>query len=209
MSFFREMDLYKGVILASVVLLPLAGWWIQRTNEQIEVAQKAIVDGRKMVEDIGKLQRQIEIVERNKATTSQATSDPGTYFQGQIYRSAKDGAIGTNDFNVVTQAAENAKIGNQPVTDHIVKINFVKQQGGKDMLFSRDLLFAVLFNCESGARGGEGQLPSIWKLRKLEIRNEAVSSVSGSAAGTPPAELPDSWVVRDLQFARREPAGKK
>lgn len=209
MSFFRDMDLYKGVILASVVLLPLAGWWIQRTNQQIEVTQKALVEGRKMVEDIGKLQRQIEIVERNKVVTSQATIEPSKYFEGQIYRSAKDGAIGTTDFNLPPRQSESSKVGNQQVVDHIMEVTFVKKQGGKDMLFSRDLLFAVLFNCESGARGGEGQLPSIWKLRKLEIRNEALSNVSGSAAGAPPAQLPDSWIVRKLEFARREPDGKK
>lgn len=210
MSFLRDIDLYKGVILLSLILLPLAGWWIYRAGEEIKAAERAVVEASRnggYIEEIGKLQRQIEIVERNKTSASQAKLDHGTYFQGQIYQSAKNQAIGTNDFQVSAAREEGATTGSkQSAKDYVVKIDFVKR-GNKDLLFTRELLFAVLFNCESGARGGESQLPSIWKLRSLELRNEALAG-GGSTVGTPPLELEDSWVIRKLEFARREPAAK-
>ena len=92
----------------------------------------------------------------------------------------------------------------QSATDYVVKIEW-QRRGGVDFPLSRDLVFAVLFNCESGARGNRTTAaPSVWKLRSLRIVNETAQKIM-TRTETPPQPLEDKWVVRDMQFARREP----
>jgi len=42
MSLFRNMDAYKAVVVASLVLTPAAGWWAWSLNQDIALAQKAV-----------------------------------------------------------------------------------------------------------------------------------------------------------------------
>ena len=46
MKQLANLDLYKGVIIASLLLLPLCGWWIRSTSKAIEAARDA---GRKYI----------------------------------------------------------------------------------------------------------------------------------------------------------------
>jgi tellurite resistance protein len=208
MNPFKEMDLYKGVILASVLLLPAAGWWIQKNRQGIEAANRAVVEATRshgVLERIAELQRQIDIVESNRVNASDATEQHSLYFQRQIYSSDKNRTLEKDDFSIGAVRPEAAYTGNsrQRATDHVVEIQFAKREN-KDKLLPREFLFAVLFNCESGARVG-GAAPSIWKLRSLSIQNASVKDLAGTSSKTPPAEFEDQWIVKDLKFARREP----
>lgn len=209
MNPFKQLDLYKGVILASLLLLPAAGWWIHQNRQGIEAANRAIVEATRpngVIERIAGLQRRVEIVEANKLSASDATENHSIYFQNQIYRSDANRTLEKNDFVIGPARDEAAFTGSsrQRATDYVVKIDFAKQ-GGKDLVIPREFLFAVLFNCESGAQGSAAnQLPSIWKLRSLSIQNATAKDVF-VARKTPPPEFEDQWIVKDMQFARREP----
>lgn len=171
MKLFSNFDLYKGVIVASLVLLPATGWWIQSTRAAIEKANKAVTEATKaggLLEEIGALKQQLVVVERNRVSTSSQTGSTDLYFEGQIFRSGVSGQLQKDQFKISPPREENVMTGEkQPAKDVVVKIDW-QPRGGKDFTFARDFLFAVLFNCESNARGaGAAALPSIWKLYKL------------------------------------------
>ena len=87
MNFLRSMDLYKAIVLLSLVLLPLGGWWVMRLENKIDASKKAIDEARRpggLIEEIGSLQRKVEVVVQNKRSTSDSINDPRTYFEGQI-----------------------------------------------------------------------------------------------------------------------------
>lgn len=206
MKFFKQMDLYKAVVLASVLLLPAAGWWIQKCRKAIEQSTEALsaatrTDG--LLERIGKLLKQIETVDENNVGDS--TNNVQVYFDNQVLSSSK--SLKTTDFQIETEKQVSGWTGTkQQATDRVVAINFLKRDN-QDFTLSRELLFAILYNCESGARADSGAaVTPIWKLRSLTMQNEAAKA---SAQAAPPAELPDRWIVRRLEFARREPGAKR
>ncbi|MEQ1631645.1 MAG: hypothetical protein ABL997_04690 [Planctomycetota bacterium] len=208
MKLFANFDLYKGVILASLILLPGAAWWIQSKRTAIENANRALTEATKpggLLEEIGKLNKQLKTVEENRVNTSSQTGSTDLYFQGQIFRSAMAGQLATDQFKINPPRDENVTAGQkQPVRDIIVKIDWLPR-GGKDFTFLRDFLFAVLFNCESSARSPNSEpLPSIWKLYTLKMTNATIAK-SLAQQLAPPAELADEWIVREMAFARREP----
>lgn len=208
MKLFANFDLYKGVILASVVLLPGVGWWIQSTRTAIETANKAVNEAIKaggLLEEVGKLQKQLKTVEDNRVSTSSQTGSTDLYFEGQIFRSAVSGQLQKDQFKISPPREENVMTGEkQQAKDIVVKIDW-QPRAGKEFTFYRDFLFAVLFNCESSARSANTEpLPSIWKLYKLKMVNATVAK-SLAQQLTPPAELADEWIVNEMSFARREP----
>jgi hypothetical protein len=212
MKLFANFDLYKGVILASVLLLPGAGWWIQSTRNAIESANRALTEANKiggLLEEIGKLNKQLKTVEENRVNTSSQTGSTDLYFEGQIFRSAMAGQLAKDQFKINPPREENVTTGQkQAARDIVVKIDWLPRSN-KDFTFFRDFLFAVLFNCESSARSANSEpLPSIWKLYTLKITNATIAK-SLAQQLAPPAELADEWIVREMAFARREPRKEK
>lgn len=201
MSFFKEMDLYKGIILVSVILLPLGGWWISGLDEQIASCQAALRMATKRggyLEEIGKLQKQIEVVAQNRRSVS--IENPSTYFETQIRAASPD--LRGDDFSPRQPVARPNTIGRQKIVDQVVSIDWGKSKDRRDV--KMDFVYAVLFNCESGARanGAAGGPPSVWKLRSLKLTN---ATVAKSRDKTPPPELEDRWTITKMEFARREP----
>ncbi len=207
MKLLQNLDLYKVVIVGSLLMLPVAGWWIKKTNDAIASANRAVVDATKpggYLEEIGKLQKQLELVEANRVNSTGATGNVQVYFEGQIYRSAPNGGIDQNDFKFNAPRDEVVQTSSkQSARDFIVKVDWGRP--GKDFAFTRDLLFAVLFNCESGARGTSvTQIPSIWKLYSLKITNATIQR-EATQQMAPPPEVEDQWTIGKMEFARREP----
>jgi hypothetical protein len=206
-SFFREMDLYKFAILISIVLLLVTGSWIGHTTQEIAVAQKAVVDAAKpggWLERIGKARGHLDMISSN-VVSSEDVKLPQSYFEKQIMRSP---GIDTSDFKCVLDKGDHA-LDRQKVTDYLAKIEFPRK-GNKGMEITREILFALLFNCESGARGKDVPAQSIWKLQELDVQNTTASAqekFSGHKA--PPSELEDRWsMTRPIVFVRREPQAK-
>lgn len=208
MSFLKSMDLYQGIILLSVVLLPAGGWWVNELDNEIELCERALHDATKsngFLEEIGELQKKIEIVAQNRRTTSDAIQDPSTYFEGQIMSVSTD--LKKNDFSPGSPKATPDSIGKQKVVDYVVDISWGR--GKQKQVVKMDFIYAVLFNCESGAkRGMASGPPSVWRLRKLAIAN-AVGNEWFKRKKTPDPEMEDKWFINDMKFARREPKAKR
>lgn len=213
MKFLAKLDLYKAIILGSLLLLPVAGWWIMNLQQSIQDCERAIREAKKpggTLEQIGTLQKKVRLVVMSQALTS-STSDPGTYFERQILLS-KPG-IDKNSFRISPESEEPAAIpgSKQKVVDKVVKIEWGGRSNRRDFLVQQDLINAVVFNCESAATEpgkGDGQardaLPSIWRLRRLTFENELFENAF-NAKRMPPPELEDKWLIRAMDFARREP----
>ena len=207
MSLLRNMDLYKAIVLLSLVLLPVGGWMIKRQDDDIAACKKAIDDATRqggLLEQIGGLQRKVEIVVQNKHSMSEAIKNPGVYFQDQIQLAAQ--GIRANDFQPMPPKGESftLKGSKTQVADFVVDVNWLR----KDPV-GLDFIYAAIFNCESGARQvGDPVQQSVWKLRELIVEN-ATGERLLSAYKTPPLQLDDKWTIRKLSFARREPSTKK
>jgi hypothetical protein len=203
MSFFKTMDLYKGIVLVSVLLIPAVGWWVMGLDEEIAACEKAIRDAKKpggLLESIGSLQKKIELVAQNRRSTSDAIKDPRTYFEGQIL--AAGTGLEANDFSPKAPKEETATTGSarQRAADFVVDIDW-----RRDLNVQMGFVYAVLFNCESGARAGDqGGQPSVWKLRELSLVN-ATDDRQIAANKVPEPELLDQWLIKSMKFARREP----
>lgn len=207
MNFLKNMDLYQGIILLSVFLLPAGGWWVNDLSEKVAKSERALRDATKQngfLEEIGELKKKIENVNANKRTTSDAIQDPSTYFEGQILPVST--SLKRNDFTPGSPKATPTTIGKQKVMDYVVDIKWGK--GRDKQLVPLDFVYAVAFNCESGAqRGVTTGPPSVWRLRKLSIDN-AIGAEWFKRKNTPDPEYEDKWVIKNMKFARREPKVK-
>lgn len=204
MNFLRNMDLYKAIVLLSLVLLPLGGWMIKNQDDEIAACRKAIAEATRsggLLEQIGSLQSQVEVVVQNRRSMSDAIKNPGTYFEDQIL-AAGGSALKANDFQPLAPKEETSTLGTkQRIADHVVDVAWPR----KDMTVPMDFVYAVLFNCESGARIAADQVQqSVWKLRELTIQN-ATDERLLTGYKTPPPELADKWTIKTMKFARREP----
>lgn len=205
MKFLRSLDLYKAIVLLSLVLLPLGGFWIKTLDDTIAASKLAIEEARRpggVLEQIGALQRKVEVVVQNKRSTSDAIKDPRRYFEGQILAAAAKGSLKSSEFSPEPPRDEHGTLPpKQHFTDYVVDVEWPQ----KDQTFAMDFVFAVLFNCESGASAiGEQGQQSVWKLRALQLVN-ATDERGFGAAKPPPPELLDKWSIKDMKFARREP----
>lgn len=210
MSFFKQMDLYKGIILMSALLMPACVWWISGIEEQITLCQAAKRTATKRggyLEEIGKLKKQIEVVAQNRR--SESIENPTAYFEPRIRAASPDHRV--DDFSLKQPQSESVTIGGrggrQKAVDQVVTVDWGKGKSRRE--FQLDFVYAVLFNCESGARAGGGAAgpPSVWRLRDLELRNVTADKLL-SGKKTPPPELGDRWHIREMKFARREPRAK-
>lgn len=203
MSLFRDMDLYKWIVIGALVLVPASGGYGYLLQKRIDLTKDAIHEASRkggLLEEIGKLQKQIEIANPERGGGN-AIKDPSLYFETQILKGVK--GISRDDFSPQQQGDKPGTSGKQRYIDKEIKIDFGKTGlSRKDYKLPRDALYAVLFNCESAAGDPGG---SVWKLRRLHIVN-ASDEKTFSSKKTPPApELEDNWQVKEMLFARREP----
>lgn len=206
MSFFRKLDLYKGIILLCLIALPACAWWCWQQEKDITACKDAISRATRpggLLEKIGELQKKIELVVENRVSTSDAIKIPATYFDAQILAAASQG-LTTTDYQLTGPKEEAAVMGGgkQKASDFVVDVTWKR----KDLTLPLAFIYAVLFNCESGNKTGvsrDGQR-SVWKLRDLDIVNATEEKVL-EVYKTPPAELGDNWQIKKMSFARREP----
>ena len=206
MRFFREMDIYKLIILLSLVLMPVCGWWISGLNDEIMLctaAKRAATKRGGYLEEIGKLKNQIEVVAQNRR--SESIENPSAYFEPRIR--AADPQLRVDDFSPKQPKADPVTIGRQKAVDQVVAIDWGR--GSDRKAVSLSFVYAVVFNCESGARvgGPAGGPPSVWRLRHLELANVTTSKILRGYK-TPPPEIEDRWHIQRMEFARREPRVK-
>lgn len=198
-ALFRELDLYKVIILASLVLLPVVGgwaYWLQGELEQARVAAHNATKSGGDLEEIGKFMKAIEEQKGSNLRQQDSQENPRVYFEQCIFgaqRKSAAGGLKRSDFIIDEDQPQRA---GQKAEDRLVKVTF--KRGGKEAFpLPRDFLLAMLFTCEAQSR--------IWKVRELDIRNSTVKQRRGSRTA-PPAEFADEWVVRKMVFAARRPS---
>ena len=195
MNVFKNLDLYKAMILGSLLLLPVAGGFVYWVNGRLEEAEKAIASAKRSggeLEKIGKLEQQLDTIRQN-VQRGGLTENHRLYFEQKIIGSVRDGGLKASDFEIGNQTPQ--KVSKLSAVDQEVSIQFRRE--GKELDLNRDFVYAVLFNCEAGGS-------QVWKVRELRMVNaEAATSSRGRTA--PPKTVADLWQVKKLTFARREP----
>jgi len=187
-NLFQNLDLYKVIILASLVLLPAVGFWAYRLNGEIELGRVAIRNALKEkgdLEEIGKYEKAVEEQKRN-SDKEEGQESYSVYFQKHIVHGA--GRLRRVNFEIGAPQENQVK---GKAIDTVVPIKF--QDENKALALTRDEILAIVFNCES-------QSPA-WKLQELSIRNESV----GAQGKAPPPELEDKWIVGSMKFVSRRP----
>jgi hypothetical protein len=208
MNLFRSMDLYKGIIVLSLLLAPVGAWWVMSLRASIDETQKSITAATRpggLLDEIGSLERGMDVVKDNR-TIADSVSNPAIYFQGQILASA-GGHISQSDFTVPPPQKKPGSVDKQRFIDYEQSVLFERKENGRnEMKLPRDFIWAVILNCEfglGGASSASAAANSVWKLRELDMTNAASEDLRGNK--TPPPELTDDWLLKKLVFARRAP----
>ena len=192
---FKNMDLYKGIILASILLLPVSLgylWWVKGKKEEAEKALVTATAPKGELERIGEILQRLDTVEKNSARGGEI-EESRIYFEKRITGSSTSG-ISANDFTISNETQASVT-GNNSAVDQEVSITF--RRAGKEFDLPRDFIHAVILNCEQF--GGQ-----VWKLRRLKMRNsEAIQPARQYKS--PPKTVADDWRIEQLVFARREP----
>jgi hypothetical protein len=195
---FRNLDLYKIIILLSIVLLPVAGFFAWWANDRLDLAQRSILEATKqggLLEKIGQTQAQLQTIKENNR---QGGTGPGSqhllYFDRQIMKSAA-GGLSSQDFQIGDEAQ--LTVSKPRATDFEVKIDFKREN--KPLFLRREFIDAMLWNCEASSAG-------VWKLRALSLKNK--DALEAGRKKPPPRTVEDEWRIDKLVFARREPDRK-
>jgi len=189
----QQFDLYKWIIIGSLVLMPVAGGWLYWLNTQIEFGQNAMTAATRKkgdIETIGQLLQEIENQARSAGAAT--TEDPNVYFDRQISRSSE--GLARNDYKIDFVSGQRHR--DTKSIDKVYKMEF--RRDNKQFALSRELIQAILYNTEANSPA--------WRLRSLSLRNEEVGNAQLRSSGKkPPPEFPDNWFVDKMEFARREP----
>lgn len=190
------MDLYKFIILISIVAIPGAGVWAYMEDTWLTEARDAKRDAIRpsgQLEKIGLLQKQIEEIKAN--SNRNAGVGHLLYFENKITGSVRGGVLRDTDIQI---SDERSKPKNKErATDYEVTIKF--ERDGKALPLSREVIHAILFNCEAFAK--------TWRLRNIVLSNVEAAKAIGKKP--PPKTVTDEWQIDKLVFARREPMRKK
>jgi hypothetical protein len=193
---FGNMDLYKGMILGCLLLIPAAGAWVWWLKNRLEVAEKAAAQARKPLGDlqmIGLLQKQIER-QAKQAQQVTGTDHYRTYMQGKLVQ----GGLRIDDAQVQNPLPRT--VGSLRAIDKEFEVLFGRER--ERLPLTRDYINVAIYNIES-------QLP-IYKLRELKLVNRIILDQNLRRGDTPPpSELPDEWYVEKMVFASREPMGRE
>ena len=197
-ALFANMDLYKGILLASVVLMPAAAFWGYQLDQQVTEGNAALTNLRKRNGDLEQIGQYMEQIKNQQTNKSKDFQDYTTFFDTQVYKSAKSG-LKEEDFKVAPRPEVNVTVkpGGQTVRAKDIEIEISFAKNGKERFpLSRAFINQVMQNCEG--------MSQIWKLRELKIRSQTMLS-RGRRTTAPPPEIGDDWLVERMVFARREP----
>ncbi len=189
----KKFDLYKVIIIASLVLSPVAGGWAYWLQGRIAEGEKAIAQAknpRGPLQAIGLLQQEIDGM-RAKSGSAQAEADPRTYFDVQVSRSSQ--SLRRTDF--ILNTLQDTRVSDLKAVDRQWSIEF--KEGGKTPLpMARELITNILHNVEAHSPA--------WRLRTLHLKNRETRELR-ARGGKPPPEVSDEWFVDRMVFAKREP----
>lgn len=196
MVLFRDLDLYKIIILLGLVLLPASlgfVWWVDKELETAKVAVNDAIRPGGELEQIGTVAQQLEIIQRN-ARNSGNNEAPALFFERWIKNSASGGQVRATDFEISNE--RKTTVTKLKAQDKEIQITFRREN--QELPLSREYIHALILNLEQDG-------PQVWKLRELQIRNEQSVEFSKNRREAPPKTVDDMWRIEKLMFARREP----
>ena len=195
-TLFKDMDLYKGIILASAVVLPAGGGGIYWLQQRIDTAESAIRAAERRggeLEAIGQAYKQLKTLARSTRSGGEmAKTQPRRFFEQQLVKGV---SLQPTEFSV---SFSPGRASPKNTKDTVAKITFPKT-GKQDLTLTQEQINVAIFNIESQSRG-------VWKLFNLSMSN---ADVQRRAKEAPKATLADKWVVKSLEFVMREPDKSK
>lgn len=196
MSLFRDMDLYKAIILLSVLLLPASVGYLYWVDGRLEVARAARSNALKSkgeLERIGEICQNLSTVKSNAGRSDDSVSS-ALFFERTILATSSDGGIGANNLQIGNERELN--VSKEKATDIQVRVSI--KDGNKDKPLPRNFVSAILYNLEeSGSQ--------VWKLRELDMVNIEADKFRPRAREAPPKTVEDVWKLPNMTFARRVP----
>ena len=195
----RDLDLFKVIIIASLVLMLPAGGWIYWQQGEIKKTSAALKRAEKSdgtLFKIGQLQEEVERFKRSVGrvgydvnsllrTPIESRVDPGRCASSS--RTASWSTAGSRSRTCPARSPSSSPGLERPA-------DLLPAGDLRHDLSGREWLSVHLSELGPGS--------PIWKLRKLRLTHDEVKNNSKEA---PPDELSDSkWIVRELEFRRRQ-----
>ena len=194
---FKNMDALKAMILLGLVAAAGLGGWYWTLTKRFEDVKKAWKQANKdYPRIIAELKRIKVLYEESKLP--EVTWGSNTYFQSQLTDRAK---IPSNDYEIPQDKVKT--VTHRTAKDKTMKADERVQEiriEGRDKYFTRDQIFAAIYNSEAKSRK--------WRLRQLSITAREQKDRRAREQGLPET-LSDEWSIDKLVFAAREPAAKK
>ena len=201
MSLFKDIDIYKAIIIGALVLLPGGGVLVWMQDEEVARAEAQLAKARQrggVLEQIGTLDAELATIQRN--TTGGAGGERHLlYFSRRVLETTGNaGWLGANDFEIGNE--ESRRVSALKAEDREVDLSFRDNRTKKPLNLPRDFISALIFNCESQSK--------TWKLRELRIRNADEDLETGRGAKAVPRTVDDIWSVEKMTYVRRQPESR-
>jgi len=198
----KKLDFTSALILIGVLAcLGMAGWRYQLQNE-LEYARSAFEDTQRQIPEIDALIKELRDLKLSKKQIDEGLNDQvaDTYFPAQLSAAG----IGYTQYAIDPPRERDVKIKTRkgttkPAIETEATINFKKGEGGKPRPFSRENIYAAIYNSEA--------FSPRWRLRRLQLTNEDLRSKNRSKKGYPD-ELSDRWYIDRMMFVMRQPKGR-
>ena len=197
----KKMDFTSTLILIGVIAcLGMAGWRYQLQTE-LSYARTAWADTERQIPEIDGLIKELRDMKLSKKQSDEGVDDQvaDTYFPAKL----SSAGIGYTQYAIdppreksVPFKTKKRKTKNAIETE--TTINFKKGEGGKPRPFSRDNIYAAIYNSEA--------FSPRWRLRRLQLANEDLRAKGRSKKGYP-EELSDRWYIDKMIFVMRRPKG--
>jgi hypothetical protein len=196
---FRDMDLFKGVILGSVVVILGLSLWGWRLYDRLQRGERAM-DAAKAdhIASLATLQKQMQQLKDDQLKIGGQINDddPTTYFFKVI---TDYGKVPRDPYKLKQEPARTVRtIANAEDREVIVDFNPVQAGGRGKYYLTRNTIWTIVYNVEA--------LSPRWRLRELRmVPREQVEKRMAGRLSSYPETLSDEWQIEKMVFASRTP----
>lgn len=197
----KKLDFTSALILiGSLACLGMGGWRYQLQNE-LSYARSAWADTERQIPEIDALIKELRDMKLSKKQSDEGVDDlvADTYFPAKL----SSAGIGYTQYRIDEKKDKEVsfkiKGKTKKALENEATINFKKGEGGKPRPFSRDNIYAAIYNSEA--------FSPRWRLRRLQLVNEDLRVKTRNKKGFPD-ELSDRWYIDKMIFVMRRPKGR-
>lgn len=197
----KKMDFTSALILIGVVACLGMGGWRYQLQTELSYARSAFEDTKRQIPEIDALIKELRDMKLSKKQIDEGLNDQiaDTYFPAQL----SSAGIGYTQYAIDPPRERDVTLktrkGKKNAIETEATINFKKGEGSKPRPFSRENIYAAIYNSEA--------FSPRWRLRRLQLTNEDLRAKSRSKKGYPD-ELSDRWYVDKMIFVMRRPKGR-